>query len=291
MTRTGKRYDITARGFQFLLEEVNTQLWDLLLQYIGLAEREGKDPVDVLGFYFMLGSLTLGQDYAVEHLTDTQQACVDDLVALGLIYQSASGDERFYPTRLATTLTSSAAPLLKADAQAVSDDPTEQGFLLLETNYRVYAYTSNSLQIAVLKLFVSLRARFGNLVMGYLSRDSVRGALDRGIAADQIIAYMAAHAHPQMRKMAAGGGPDRPLLPPTVTDQIRLWELEKERIKTTSGYLYTAFSSQSDFEVVRDYARDNGLLIWEAEAERKLFVTGEGHVEVRNFVQSRKVEV
>ena len=50
-----------------------------------------------------------------------------------------SGDERFYPTRLATTLTSSAAPLLKADAQAVSDDPTEQGFLLLETNYRVYA--------------------------------------------------------------------------------------------------------------------------------------------------------
>ena len=89
MTRTGKRYDITARGFQFLLEEVNTQLWDLLLQYIGLAEREGKDPVDVLGFYFMLGSLTLGQDYAVEHLTDTQQACVDDLVALGLIYQSA----------------------------------------------------------------------------------------------------------------------------------------------------------------------------------------------------------
>ena len=89
MTRTGKRYDITARGFQFLLEEVNTQLWDLLLQYIGLAEREGKDPVDVLGFYFMLGSLTLGQDYAVEHLTETQQACVDDLVALGLIYQYA----------------------------------------------------------------------------------------------------------------------------------------------------------------------------------------------------------
>ena len=151
-------------------------------------------------------------------------------------------------------------------------------------------YTSNSLQIAVLKLFVSLRARFGNLVMGYLSRDSVRGALDRGIAADQIIAYMSAHAHPQMRKNAAGGGPDRPLLPPTVTDQIRLWELEKERIKTTSGYLYTAFSSQSDFEVVRDYARDNGLLIWEAEADRKLFVTTDGHLEVRNFVQSRKVE-
>lgn len=154
----------------------------------------------------------------------------------------------------------------------------------------LYAYTNNSLQIAVLKLFVSLRARFGNLVMGYLSRDSVRGALDRGIAADQIIAYMAAHAHPQMRKVAAGEGPEQPLLPPTVTDQIRLWELEKERIKTTPGYLYTAFSSQSDFEVVRDFARDNDLLIWEAESDKKLFVTHDGHLRVKEFVQSRKVD-
>ena len=53
-----------------------------------------------------------------------------------IVADAQSGDERFYPTRLATTLTSSAAPLLKADAEAISDDPTEQGFLLLETNYR-----------------------------------------------------------------------------------------------------------------------------------------------------------
>lgn len=29
---------ITSRGFQFLLEEVNTQLWGLLLKYLELAE-------------------------------------------------------------------------------------------------------------------------------------------------------------------------------------------------------------------------------------------------------------
>lgn len=29
---------ITSKGFQFLLEDVNTQLWDLLLQYLEEAQ-------------------------------------------------------------------------------------------------------------------------------------------------------------------------------------------------------------------------------------------------------------
>lgn len=52
---------ITSRGFQFLLEDVNTQLWDLLLQYLSLAESNDLDIVDVLACLFMLGSLELGK--------------------------------------------------------------------------------------------------------------------------------------------------------------------------------------------------------------------------------------
>lgn len=81
--------------------------------------------------------------------------------------------------------------------------------------------SGNPLRISVLSLFVSLKARFPNLVMGTINRDSVKGALANGITAEQvrcnawlppfkavltlpfssqIIAYLKHHAHAQMLK-------------------------------------------------------------------------------------------
>ena len=76
---------------------------------------------------------------------------------------------------------------------------------MLETNYRIYAYTGkhvshikpvrfvssirlvdNPLQTAILNLFVSLKYRFPTLVVGAITRDSVKKALLNGISADQV---------------------------------------------------------------------------------------------------------
>lgn len=151
----------------------------------------------------------------------------------------------------------------------------EQGFIVLETNYRIYAYTSNPLQIAVLNLFITFKSRFPNLVIGMITRESIKSALSNGITADQIVAYLSTHAHPQMRKQT-------PLLPPTVVDQIRLWELEKNRMKDEEGYLYEDFRTQADYELVINYARQLGVVLWEGAPEiRKFFVTLEGHMTIR----------
>lgn len=45
------------------------------------------------------------------------------------------------------------------------------------------------------------------------------------------------------------------MIPPAITDQIRLWELERNRFKFTDGVLYSQFLSQTDFELLRDYAK------------------------------------
>jgi transcription initiation factor TFIIH subunit 4 len=45
----------------------------------------------------------------------------------------------------------------------------------------------NPLQIAVLNLFVSFKARFSNMIVGTLTRESVKKALTSGITADQVI--------------------------------------------------------------------------------------------------------
>lgn len=175
----------------------------------------------MLGFLFMLGSLVLGrvrrraheevgsaliplslaQGYSTENFSHTELTVLRDLSDYGLVYrpsvrlpllfsslladlplalqQDHSTD--FYPTRLATTLTSSAPPLVSSRH---ADE--ERGFLVLETNFKVYAYTANPLQIAVLNLFVHLKARFPNFVTGQITRESIRRGLTNGITANQV---------------------------------------------------------------------------------------------------------
>jgi len=218
----------------------------------------------------------LGKDYAVDNLSHTQKAMLEDLRDYGIIWQRKATSRRFSPTRLATTLTSSLPPL--PTTIAPGSGTQSQGFIILETNYRVYAYTDNPLQTAVLNLFVSLKSRFPNLVVGSITRESVKRALANGIMADQIISYLTTHAHPQMRK-------NKPVIPVTVQDQIRLWELEKNRLKSEEGYLYTAFASQTDYEYVLKYAKELDVVIWENAAKRCFFATLEGHENIRGFIE------
>lgn len=76
---------------------------------------------------------------------------------------------------------------LKQSEDSNVDLPSSNnGYILLETNFRVYAYTNSPLQIAILSLFVDMQSRFANMVVGVITRDSVREALTRGISADQV---------------------------------------------------------------------------------------------------------
>ncbi|KAJ3134534.1 RNA polymerase II transcription factor B 52 kDa subunit [Physocladia obscura] len=251
-----KELRITNKGFQFLLQDVNEQL----------------------------GSLELGQDYSITSLTDTQRQmlgifpaslfetylkkncfCSEDLKHLGLVYQRKSKSSRFYPTRLATSLTSGAA---------VSGETGESGYIIVETNFKVYAYTNSPLQIAVLSLFVSLKARFANMVIGVLTRDSVREAFNNGISASQITQFLANHAHSEMKKV----------LPNTVVDQIRLWESERKRAVAHASHLY------SDFGRIQDYLEvlsELGYVLWNSDEKKLIIVSPEGHVRVREFLQRR----
>jgi len=276
-TNHGQQLQITSSGFQFLLHTPHAQLWELLQQYLQMVEERQMDLVEVLSFLFMLSTMELGREYSTESLSETQKAMLEDLRDYGLIWQRRASSRRFCPTRLATTLTSSLPPLPTATGAASGQ---AQGFIVLETNYRLYAYTDNPLQTAVLNLFVTMKSRFPNLVVGSITRDSVRKALANGITADQIISYLTTYAHPQMRK-------NNPLLPVTVQDQVRLWELERNRVKSQEGYLYTAFASHADYEYVLNYAKQLDVVLWENPARRCFFGSLEGHGNIRGFIERR----
>lgn len=110
-----------------------------------------------------------------------------------------------------------------------------------------------------MKFLISIYCRFPNLVVALLTRESVRQALKSGITASQIIGYLHQHAHNKMIE----AGP--PTIPPTIVDQIKLWENERNRFVFNEGVLYSQFHSQTDFETLRDYAVTLGVLTWQSE--------------------------
>ncbi|RKF56196.1 General transcription and DNA repair factor IIH subunit TFB2 [Erysiphe neolycopersici] len=236
--------------------------------------------------HYVVNSVGQHQKDASESPAETkQQEMLSYLSSFGLIYLPPKSSI-FYPTRLATTLTSEASAL-----RSVSDGFDAacringvKGFIIIETNYRVYAYTNSPLQIAVLALFTKFNSRYPNMVAGKITRESVAKAISHGITSDQIISYLSTHAHPQLVKSAALKG--GPVLPPTVVDQIRLWQIESERMKATSGFLFRDFETQKEYESCAHYADEIGVLVWRNESKRMFFVTR--HEQLRDFIKSRK---
>lgn len=295
---------ITQAGFTFLLQEANAQVWTLLLLWLdvlGNNKGSGLDPVDMLSFLFMLASLELGRAYDTNALTEERRNMLPSLVDFGLIYIPQHKRSMFFPTRLATTLTSGGNSLrtisegVTAATQSVQTSQQslgplggggeqQAGSVVIETNYRLYAYTQSALQIAVLALFAKLNMRFPDMVAGRLSRASIRQAINFGITADQIISYLAAHAHEQMHRTAALT--NKPVLPPTVVDQIRLWQLENERMKTTSGFLFRDFTDDKDYLDTARFSEEIGVLVWRNDHARMFFANK--HEQIKDFLKTRK---
>lgn len=265
---------ITAAGFQFLLLDISSQIWYFMIRYLETVESRGMNIVECLTFMFQLSFLTLGKDYSSDKMSDNQQRFLQHLREFGLVYQRKRKCQRFYPTRLAINLTSSTP-------KDVALDTHKQGFIMVETNYRVYAYTASPLQVNLLSAFCIILYRFPNMVVASITRESVRAAFASGITAEQIINFLKSHAHPEMLKK-------KPVIPPTITDQILLWELERNRFNFDDGVLYSQFVSQRDFELLRDYAKDLSVLVWENPPKRILVVTRSGHEEVKRFWKRHK---
>ncbi|XP_021169994.1 general transcription factor IIH subunit 4 isoform X2 [Fundulus heteroclitus] len=277
-SEAGEAPYITSAGFQFLLLDTASQLWYFTLQYLKTAQSRGMDLVEILSFLFQLSFSTLGRDYSVEGMSESLLTFLQHLREFGLVFQRKRKSRRYYPTRLAITLAAGVTNSSSSSSSNIASIPgtKDAGFIVVETNYRIYAYTDSELQIALVALFSEMLYRFPNVVVAQLTRESVQQAIANGITAQQIIHFLRTRAHPVLLTQT-------PVLPPTITDQIRLWELERDRLQFTEGVLYNQFLSQADFEVLRDRAQGLGCLVWQDVAHRVMVVTPHGHSEVKRF--------
>jgi len=298
---------ITPTGFAFLFKDMQTQVWDVVLSYMeglegshadddgssmsrmGMDEEMNRD--EVLQFLFRLSFLKLGAGYPVTGLTATQQRLLHELHAFGLLYLPPHNADTYYPTRLALNL---AAPQVQvgtsaaAAAAAVLPSPSPSsslpsaamsGHLIVETTFRVYAYTTSPLHLSLLRLFCRLDARLPNLVVGCITKESIRRALKSNIGSQQIIQYLTAYAHPDMRV-------NTPCLPDNVVDQIRLWESERNRMHMSDAYLLQ-FDGNDTAQVIalvrQEAMRRAEQVMLDHPAKRIMVVNAEGYLRIKQF--------
>ena len=60
----------------------------------------------------------------------------------------------------------------------------------------MYAYTDSEMHKAVLRLFIKEEYQYPNLVVGALTRESLKEAFNKKIRARDIMKFIRAHAHP-----------------------------------------------------------------------------------------------
>ncbi|KAG0463084.1 hypothetical protein HPP92_021560 [Vanilla planifolia] len=263
---------LTENGFQFLLMDTNAQLWYIIREYITSSEDRGVDPTDLISFLLELSFHTLGEAYSMNSLTDVQSKAIKDLADLGLVkLQQGRKESWFIPTKLVTNLSVS-----------LSDSSSrKQGFVMVETNFRIYAYSTLKLHSEILKLFSRIEYQLPNLIVGAITKESLYAAFENGITAEQIISFLKQNAHPRVAERV-------PAVPENVTDQIRLWETDRNRIEMILSHLYEDFPSKEVFEAASDYARELGGLLWEDSKKMRLIVNGELHQQMRDFLRRPK---
>lgn len=149
-----------------------SQVLRFILHYFDYLKDKEMNLVESLQFVFQLSFLSLGKSYPTSMLSEAKMELLKNMRELGLAYQRKITANRFYITRLALSLAfgSSAAGggirnAVTADAGVDPDllmamnrlptgvsqrfvksgddggDAPEVGFILVETNFRLYAYT------------------------------------------------------------------------------------------------------------------------------------------------------
>lgn len=138
----------------------------------------------------------------------------------------------------------------------------EQG-LIVESNFKVYAYTSSSLHALLLGHFCKVLLRLPNLLVGQLSAESALKAMKKGICAENIIGYLEAAAHPRAlaRRLEEDGAS---VVPANVRGQLEVWESSRSRTASRRAVIFEwqPGESEASFELAKRRAEEAGTLLW-----------------------------
>ncbi|VDP52718.1 unnamed protein product [Soboliphyme baturini] len=122
---------ITSYGFQFLLMDYAKQIWSYLVHYLEYMEKKSSSPEEAISFLLASVFCSLDKAYTTEMLSSASLNFLQHLRGIGLVYQRKRKAGWFCFTALTA--------ILSNFTMSLSHKP--KGFLIVETNFRLYAFT------------------------------------------------------------------------------------------------------------------------------------------------------
>mmetsp|Transcript_5135 Transcript_5135/g.6212 ORF Transcript_5135/g.6212 Transcript_5135/m.6212 type:complete len:464 (+) Transcript_5135:62-1453(+) len=272
----GDYAEITNKGYDFMLRDIHEQIWMFLRHYT----KNSQKPEEILEMIFCMSYCNPGDPCEYRQLSEGQQAILYDFKKFGLVYFEGGNFDFFYPTSLGTRIVFGQSQEQKMIKEASLDGKVNGMFVIVETNFKCYVYTFSDLHKAMLSLFLEIECVLPNMVVGNITRDSVRNAFAKRITSNQIIHFLENNAHPLCRKR-------HKLVPDNITDQIILWERERNRVIPKRGNLYEDFSSKEQFEMALQYAKKHHMLHWSSVENQQLFVLAKHHESLKEFLKNK----
>ena len=280
---------ITGTGLNFTLQSDATQAWVIVLSFLEKASTSVEDTASLLNLLFSLAYCLPGQAYKSKKLNSTQKKCLRQLYSIGFIveYQAETPDGVFLPSHFIINmpfqinLSSKLSHMMQCDEgcrrskeekEASVEQTVDVDYLriVVETNFKVYAYTPSVLEEALLKQFVVQRDRLPNLLVGHIEQDQMLQAFRKGITPDQIIRFLEDHAHPKAGKE----------LPRNVEDQIHLWYREQELVVAEEVDVYTDFDDVEEYNAWVRFADEQEILkdVYQNKNNERTVIVEEGHI-------------
>lgn len=293
-------HEITGTGLNFILKSDATQAWAIVLSLLEKASTSVEDTVSLLDLFFSLAYCLPGQAYKSKKLNSAQKKCLGQLYSIGFIveYQEESQDGLFLPSHFIINmpfqinLSSKLSHMMQHDGgskggEANKDASQERTIdvdylrIVVETNFKVYAYTPSVLEEALLKQFIVQRDRLPNLLVGHIEQEQMLRAFRKGITPDQIIRFLEDHAHPKVWKE----------IPRNVDDQIHLWYREQELVIAEEVDVYTDFDGVEEYNAWVSFADEQEILkdVYKNKNDERTVIVEEGtYAMMKEFSKKRK---
>lgn len=192
----GRCWRTSHEGKSYLLEPPSSQVWRVVLAYVSLCRKISPAAHDsALSFVLRLAFLPTATNYPTGGLSTIERCALTDFANFfGLAYQRSSNSRRFYATPFAELLLQQPGTLVAAggggakgasmtaksaggtDGNAVAGgrSASASGFVIIETNFRVYAHSSSDLAARLLRTFCHLSYQLPGLIVASLTRQSVQ---------------------------------------------------------------------------------------------------------------------
>lgn len=246
-------YDITNKGFEFLLKPRYDQYWFLIIAALKFYCVD--EILQISNFMSIMELSNMLPIYKYKLKKDVNKKFYDFLSYLGLI-------------KLENDILTIYHNLF------VKSDTKKLRFILLETNFKLYAYTSSVYEMSIIQLFSNIYLKMPNLIKASITEDSLSNAFSKGVTSQQIINFLKSYSLFED-------------IPVAIISQIIIWETKRKRIKIFPGYLYSNFLNLIDYQKVVKFCLSNDCIIEKDDEKRMIVIKPDYNEVVKKFVKQQ----